>query len=338
MEKIAIDGPKAPIGFLPSVWKGIEYVNTHPGVLILPVLLDSFLWFGPRLSVSGLILPMIDSLTNPAADNPASDQMIAALQLIAQKFNLLSLLSFIPLFPPSLMAGAAPDQSPLGSPVVLPVNNWLLGVSAAGGLILLSLLIGSAYWVWAGSATQPAAWTARDAFGRWARTVLVMLMLSVSLLMLILVLLFPIMFFLSMVSMISPDVAGLISRLVLFLGGGFLFWVVLSVMFSIHGSVLYRDGVLPAVWNSISTSRWGYPTSVWIPLLLILLNFLASSVWSLAPTASWTGAVGVIGNAYTSSVVVLASMAYYIDKRRWISEVKVYLQSRLAGRTPPGAA
>ncbi|MBN2085043.1 MAG: hypothetical protein JW748_07435 [Anaerolineales bacterium] len=338
MEKITIDGPKTPIGFFSSVWKGIEYVNTHPGVLVIPVLLDAFLWFGPHLSIFTLVNPIIDSMTSSAISNPANVPMIEALKLAAEKFNLFSLLAFIPLVPPSLMSGALPDQTPLGNPLVLPLTNWLVVLLLAAGLIVCSLLIGSVYWVWAGGAARAEPWSWRDALGRWARTILMMFLMCTAFFMLTLVFILPILFIISMIALSAPEIGAILSQLFFFLGGGFVFWLILFFMFSMHGTVLYRDGVTAAVWNSVNTSRWMYPVSIWIPLLLILLNFLTSSIWSLAPDDSWAGAVGVLGNAYTSSVVVVASMAYYIDKRRWIDEVRTYLETRMAGKTPPGAA
>ncbi len=337
MEKITVDGPKAPIGFFPSVWKAIEYVNGHPGVLVLPVLLDGFLWFGPHISIGALLAPVIHSMTNAALANPANAAMIDAMKQAADKFNLFSLLAFIPLLPPSVMSGSLADQTPLGSPIVLPISNWMLVIPLAAGLIVISLLIGSAYLVWAGGATQNAAWPLKDALGRWARTVLVIGLLCAAFFILVLVFAIPILFLVSLVALAAPGIGAVLLQMVFFLGGGFLFWVVLFFMFSMHGTVLYRDSVPAAVWNSINTSRWMYPVSIWIPMLLVLLNFLASTIWSLAPLDSWAGAVGVLGNAYTGSVVVVASMAYYIDKRRWIDEMRTYLQTRISGKTPPGA-
>jgi hypothetical protein len=338
MEKITVDGPKLPIGFLSSLWKGIEFVNARPGVLLLPVLLDFFLWFGPHLSVYTLAKPIIDSMTAAAVSNSMNVSVIDAFQQSLAQYNLFSLLSFIPLFPPSLMAGSTPAQTPLGNPIVVPITNQVECLVLAAGLLLLSLLIGSAFWVWAGGTTQPTPWRFRDSFARWGRTVLVMILLCAAFLVLILAFLLPILFVISMIALVSPDIGAVLSQLFFFLGGAFLFWVILFFMFSMHGTVLFRDGVLAAVGNSINTSRWMYPVSIWLPILLIMLNFLASAVWSLAPDGTWAGAVGVLGNAYTSSVVVVASMAYYIDKRRWISEVRTYLQSRVADKVPPGAA
>jgi hypothetical protein len=334
MDKIAVDGPKPPIGFLSSLWKGIEFVNAHPGILIVPVLIDAFLWFGPHLSLLSLVNPLLESIGSALAANQVTPAMMDAIRQAAQTFNLFSLLAFIPLFPPSLMAGAAPGLTPLGTPIVIAVVNWWQALGLAPLLIAGSILIGSLYWLMAGKSTQAGRWTAGEWFGRWGRTVVVMLLLGASFLILILGITLPVLFIISMIGLVSIDVAGILSQLFFFLAGGFLFWVFLFFMFSIHGIILYRDGILQSIRNSVVTSRWLYPLSIWIPILLILLQYLLSMVWSLAGDANWTGAMGILGNAYTSSVIVTASMAYYIDKRRWISEIQSLLQSRLAAKPP----
>jgi hypothetical protein len=338
MEKIAIDGPKAPIGFLSSVWKGIEFVNGHPWIMTVPVFMDAFLWFGPHLSIASLLNPVLASVNLALATSQFNPAVMDTLRQAVGKYNLFSLLSIIPLFPPSLMAGVAPGQTPLGNPVVIPVINWWVCLGVVPVLIALSIGIGSTYWLFAGKAAQPGKWTPRDWLGRWTRAVIVMVLLCGSFLILTLAIAVPVLIIISLVGFISVDIAASLSQLFFFLGGGFLFWILLFFMFSIHGVILCRDGILQSIRNSIITSRWLYPLSIWIPIFLILLQYLTSMVWGLAGDTTWTGAVGILGNAYTSSVVVMASMAYYIDKRRWITEIQSFLQSRGAAPTPlPGA-
>jgi len=334
MDKIAIDGPRPPIGFLSSLWKGIEFVNAHPGIMVVPVLIDVFLWFGPHLSLVPLINPVLTSLNTTLAANQLNPTMMDALRQALEKYNLFSLLAFIPLFPPSLMTGAAPGQTPLGTPIIISLANWWQCLGIIPALIAVSILIGSLYWLLAGRSAQGAKWTRGDWLWRYSRTVIVMLLLCASFLILILGISIPVLFVISVIGVVSVDIASILSQLFFFLGGGFLFWVFLFFIFSVHGVILFRDGILQSIRNSVVTSRWLYPISIWIPILLLLLQYLISMVWGLAADANWSGAVGVLGNAYTSSVIVTASMAYYIDKRRWISEIQSQLQSRMAVKPP----
>lgn len=335
MDKITVDGPKMPIGFLASLWKGIEYVNAHPGILIFPVLLDAFLWFGPHLTIVNVMRTVFDWMASQAAADPNALTIITAAVQSLEKFNLFSLLSFIPLYPPSVLAATSPFQTPLGNPIVVPIGNGYLFLILLAGLPFISLLFGSVYWVFIGRAVKNGHWSIRDYLARWIRTVAVVVLLCVSFLVVILAFGFPILFLIWMIAGISPDIGGILAQAFIILGRSLVFWLVLFVMFSVHGTILFGDGVLGAIWNSLNTSRWLYPLSIWIPLLLIMLYFVSSSIWSLAPADNWAGAIGILGNAYTGSVVVSASMAYYIDKRRWIDEVKTYLQSRMAETLPP---
>ncbi|MBN1437939.1 MAG: hypothetical protein JW929_00895 [Anaerolineales bacterium] len=338
MDKILVDGPKAPIGFLSSLWKGVEFVNARPAVLVLPVLLDALLWFGPHLSIAALLSPLIDSLAAAVAADQVNAAVIDGLRQSAESFNLFSMLAFLPVFPPSLMAGTAPDQTPIGNPVVLTVGGWFEAAALGVVFLAISLMIGSLYWILAGGTARHGPLRVRDFVIRWARTCLTVVILCIAFAVLVAAFAVPAFIAISIVTVALPEAGVLLSNLLFFLGGGFLFWLVLFFMFSMHGTALFNDDLLPAVWNSVNTSRWLYPLSIWIPIMLMLVNYLAYSVWSLAPDDGWAGAVGVLGNAYTGSVVVVASMAYYIDKRRWISEVQTYLQSRMAGKNPPGVA
>jgi hypothetical protein len=334
MEKIGIDGPKPPMGFLSSLWKGIEFVNAHPAIMVVPVLIDAFLWFGPHLSLLPLVRPLLTSINSILSADQLSPAMMDSLNQAAQKYNLFSLLAFIPLFPPSLMAGAAPGQTPMGAPVVITIASWWECLGLIPVLIVISFLVGSLYWLMAGRSALPGKWTRRDWLGRYVRTVVVMALICVAFLIIILGISIPVLFVISLIGVASLDIAAILSQLFFFLGGGLLFWVFLFFMFSIHGIILFRDGILQSIRNSVVTSRWLYPISIWIPILLILLQYLVSMVWGLAGDANWSGAVGILGNAYTSSVIVTASMAYYIDKRRWISEIQSQLQARLAVKPP----
>lgn len=338
MDKLTIDGPKMPIGLMASLWKGIEYVNAHLGILVLPVLMDVFLWFGPRLSIVTIAQPLFEWMASKTPADPQAQASVNALIAAIKDFNLFNLLSLIPLYPPSIMADITPTASPLGTPVVFTIPGWTQFLLLTTGIGLFSMVFGSAYWMTAGWSLKIGAGSFREGVVRWIRTVAVVVVLCAAFLFTVIAVGGPLLLFLQEVPGISADIKAGIAQVIIILGGSLLFWLVLFVMFSVHGTILFGDGVRSAIWNSVNTSRWLYPVSVWIPILLIMLNLLLSMVWSLAPADNWTGAIGVLGNAYTGSVIVTASMVYYIDKRRWVSEVKQYLQSRMAGSMPPPAA
>ena len=99
----------APKGVIGCLAAGFEILGRNLGLLVIPVLLDLFLWLGPRLSVAPLVRGFVTVLkAQPALDPEMALQIEQAMQLLEQfgeQFNLLSLLSWLPLLhPPSLLA------------------------------------------------------------------------------------------------------------------------------------------------------------------------------------------------------------------------------------------
>jgi hypothetical protein len=337
MLKSGIEAPKAPIGFLASLWKGVGAVNSHPVLLLIPVLLDALLWFGPHLSILNIITPALRAMGSAVTSVQADPAILEFLRDYFTGFNLFTFLSFLPLFPPSIMAARMPSATPLGPPINVQISDPAVCIVTAASLVVFSICLGSIYWVAAGSATVEQRWTVREITSRWARTTGNMLVLVISFAIALLVALFVIFTFNQLISLFWPAGAALLIQLFLFAVGGIFFWLVLFMVFTPHGTVLFQDGLLRAIWNSIETARWIYPLSMWIPILMLVLNVIATSIWSLPDEKDWISVLSVLGNAYTSSVLVTASFVYYRDKRRWIGEVRALMQSQRATDTPPNS-
>jgi hypothetical protein len=335
MLKTGIETPKAPIGFLRSLWKGVEAVNAHLWLLLIPVGLDAFLWLGPRLSIAGLAYPWLAMLESTLRSAQNDTSFLIPLRQILADFNLFKLLSNLPLFPPSLMVDYMPTQSPLGAPVIYPVQDSLTALGLTLALVLASLFLGSGYWVMAGAALSGRSIRARDLFLRWLRTVAAVFLLLILSVCILVGGFFLSLMVSSLIGIFWVEGSIFLMQLFLFAFFGLLFWLVLFVVFTPHGIILHQDGILRAVWNSVETSRWIYPLSMWIPILYLILNMLLLGIWSLPAQTDWLCALGVLGNAYTGSVLVMASLIYYQDKRRWIDEVRILIQSHKAESLPP---
>ena len=53
------------MGIIDSVSDGYVTVNRRFEILLIPVILDLYLWLGPKLSVAGLIRQVADGLVTP---------------------------------------------------------------------------------------------------------------------------------------------------------------------------------------------------------------------------------------------------------------------------------
>ena len=140
-----------PLGVIGSLTAGFEMVGRHLWLISLPVLLDLFLWLGPRLSLVSLLQRSAAILrTQPMPDSTTARQFEQAMQLLMQfggQFNLLSLLSALPLLNvPSLLARHAPETvSPLGEPHIQLITS-VLGLMAWGVVLIpIGLVLGFLY-------------------------------------------------------------------------------------------------------------------------------------------------------------------------------------------------
>ena len=102
---------------LPGVWQtiaaGFDLTSKHLWLAILPIILDCFLWLGPRLSGR----PIIERLAAMMPADPAVGDLSAQLLALAPRTNLFTSLSIPLVGLPALMVGATPEKTPLTPPM-----------------------------------------------------------------------------------------------------------------------------------------------------------------------------------------------------------------------------
>jgi hypothetical protein len=140
-----------PLGVIGCLTAGFEVLSQNLGLMVLPVLLDLLLWLGPQLSVALLVrqfdaLMMMQPVPDPATARQV-EQAVQLLNLFGEQFNLLSLLSVLPLLNvPSLLAQRVPGiLSPLGESPVLWVKNGFALIGWGMVLVPVGLVLGFIY-------------------------------------------------------------------------------------------------------------------------------------------------------------------------------------------------
>src|SRR5574342_679452 len=135
-----------PPGVMGSLRAGFDAVASHVALILLPAVLDIFLWLGPRLSVNGLISPILTIIFNQArlSVTSATDlkqfaQTQTFISEMVARFNLLSLLGKLQVFPigvSSLLVQKIPLKTPLGAQQVVEVSSGSLFIGLSFLLIL----------------------------------------------------------------------------------------------------------------------------------------------------------------------------------------------------------
>jgi len=165
MEKLNINSEKRPIGVFASLMAGFDRIAGNPILIIPPLLLDLYLWFGPHLKISTLITQfMTDVYRTPGVESLNSEQLVflrESMTVLAERYNLFSNLSSVPagmpfniMFAilasfliglPSLMALRMPVTTPLGLPISYDLQDPALVVSLWLVFGLVGLGLGGLY-------------------------------------------------------------------------------------------------------------------------------------------------------------------------------------------------
>jgi hypothetical protein len=297
------------LSVIDTINRGFQVVNRRLWIIIVPILLDLFLWLGQRLSVD----PLMDQLVNSGYWNATGQQMIGGL---GKGMNLFSLLSFgLPSLLPFL--DTRPALFGNGESVVQISNGvnflvFFLGLGL-GGMLLTCLYL------------TPIAHSIRDSrfsaglVGRrvglnWLR------LLGFSAVLIAAGLVASIPFAaLAFLGVLGADGAVLLLGVVEIFG----LWVAFFLFFAMDSIMVSEAGPLRAIYNSFNVVRRNF----WSSLLLVIVTLLISQgmplAWKLLAASPWGLIVGIIGNAYIGTGLVAASMIFYLDRYgKWQSARK----------------
>jgi len=314
-----------PPRLIASLRAGFDTVATHIGLILFPVVLDLFLWFGPHYQLKTIFQAVIRQTSLlPRMDNAQMGDLIEASQefwkYMADHFNLASALRTFPIGIPSLMSSRFPVDTPLGQPVFEDLGG--LGGAVMGWLLftLIGLVFGSLYFssVSAAVANEPKALTlARDL---WAAVQSIIL--SISWLVLLIAVTLPAIFLLSLLALVSPGIAQFATILFTII----LAWVIVPLLFSPHGIFVYRQNAFLSLLTSVRLVRFILPGTGLFFLSILLLSQGLDLLWQVPPANSWFSLVGITGHAFITTALVAASFIYYRDAMRWVQD---FLQRKL---------
>jgi hypothetical protein len=321
---------------------GFQSVARRWWLILIPILLDSFLWLGPQVSVQNLAQEAIQTFEVELSALPAEgldewfDILAEALEEASARYNTLSTLRVGMLGVPSLLIwGGARLGSPsayeglwvsflrtinmsdmlltvpraeFAYPAVWQVQQqgtWLLLVF---GLSLLGIAIGSIYlttlWPNAeGDAERPPFWARVGKLGLRFLLFWLLRALVVALLGI------PFVFALALLNLMSPELALLFASITL----GLATWLSFYGTFVLASMVVNDATVLRAIWNSIGVVLRNFWPTLWLFILINLIGGGLTILWQQISHGAWTG-LAIVGNAYVGTSLIAASLLFYQDR------------------------
>ena len=331
------------MGVIESLNKGFQVVSRHWWLILIPILLDTFLWLGPQASIQNIVIETTESLEAELAGVPTEDMgewfliFREALQEAAARYNAFSMLRVAMLGVPSLIIwGGAHLSSPsiyeslwvsflrvtnmpdllisvsdadFGNAPVWQIpgqGSWLL---ASIGLTFVGVTIGSIYMtVIAQSLNDPtegwAFWPRAWKLGR--RFVLFWILRALALL----ILGIPFALTFALLMALNTGLALLFTSVAL----GMATWLSFYGSFVVAALVVNDAGVWRAILNSVNVVLRNFWPTLGLFVLINLIGGGLTILWQQLSRGSWWTWIAIAGNAYISSSLIAASLLFYQDR------------------------
>jgi hypothetical protein len=311
----------SPPRLIPSIIAGFNLVANNITIIIFPVILDIFLWLGPHLRIRELFLPAVNEMSKYMTELNSvqfKDYIgpVKELQLtLLERFNFFSGLHTFPIGVPSLLSSSLDTlKTPLGASTFIEVQSLAVMVMAGLYMLVIGLLAGSLYFYNAAriGSSPKQEFSTKEAFRQWVQV----LLLSVSLILLLILLIIPISLLFSTVLLLDPTVAQIIILIVSIL----VLWILFPLVFSTHGIYAKKQNLITSTLTSIRLVRFFLPGAGFYLLISVFIYQGMGIIWTMAPTDSWMIMVGIIGHAFTSSGLLVASFVYYNGGVKWMEE------------------
>ncbi len=302
-----------------SVSAGFRFLGKRVELLLIPVILDLFLWLSPRLSIAPLIQGFEQELLRSASTPDMPPDFLALMQQAVHELDVMTngvnlssaLVNQSLLHVPSLMAAL-----PIGG-----ATQAVRSISSAGvftlsliGLTVVGMWIGALYLntlarhlpLGEGDKTLSVREFIGVVFQHWLWLLLFVLGLGVALLLLSI----PIVAVILIMMAISPTLASGAMTL----ASGMTLALMFYMYFVVAGLILDNLTLSAAVWRSVLLVRYNF----WATLGFIGVTFLISvgfiQVWLVLVDYMANPVVlllAVLGNAYIGTGLAMSLLVFY---------------------------
>ena len=328
---------RRPLGALACVATGFEVVARNPELILVPLLLDLFLWLGPRLSVSPLLTSVKDLMSQLMATDvvlsETRDNYVLVMQLLeelSEGFNLFSSLNPGPLLGvPTLMPAHLSASTPMGQQPAVVVSSFFVMMAAIALLGAVGLGLNALYLRLVGNRvikeTEAPVPGPRTVWAVWRR------FLEFG------ILLYIVFFSASMAASFMASLLGLVSIMLAALVMAGLLSIALFIgvhlMFTIPGMVQLRRGLFQAMKESLLLTRSDFLNVVFLLGLIIVISRGLNFVWLLPEPDSWSTIVGLGGHAFVSTALTASLFVFYQERLRYLEAMKQIFAAK-ANETP----
>jgi hypothetical protein len=306
------------LGVIEALSAGLDAVLRHPWLLLIPVVMDLFLWVGPRLQAPGLYgyveptLRQMSTSTTSSETRYAAQELGKMIQHFFTQYNLFAWLSVALVGVPVINGGIeATLKLVTGSgPLVWQVNDagsylFMFALFTTAGLFIAAL-----FWTMlAGDVQRERVQAARlfqHSFEMWKQ----LLLLMVVVVSLALMSIFPLSMVMVTLSFFSVGLASFVPLLAM----GVVVWALLMCLFTPHGLALYHMSLSRAISTSILVVRANFAPTAGLLVIGIALTVGLGLLWESLAADSWLRLVAIAGIAIVGTGLIVASLLFYQNR------------------------
>lgn len=326
--------PDPPVSVIESLSQGFELTAGHLLLLLLPVLFDLMLWVGPRVSYQPLVevthhsfyeLWEIATAEQEIEGYTWEDFSESLTEMLGGEFE-----QYFPLvFLPSVIAGREAEPLPFGYvPQLWEIKTPLAWL----GLRVLSMVTGmslfSFYAFMIASEVNEQHVRLSQLLKQLPPIIIQLLVLAIIVPILLMIIFMP--FLILATGLLA--LWDVLSWIILMGGFVVILWVSLFGAFTVHAMLMNGRNLLLAIWDSVRVVQWNVSATMLLFMLVVLVNFALRLIWQLADAGSWLVVLGMIGNAFVSTGLIVATFVFFKDRYRYWQEMREALLAELKRR------
>lgn len=315
------------MGIIDTLSAGFDRTAKRLWLILLPVLLDIAIWVGPKLSLNKLAREAIALVPDAAELGSQYTQTVEMMRRwlteAGATTNVMAILSMRLLGLPSLTETLAPKALPFG--IVqrsIEIPTWLAFAGVVLLFTLISLLIGCFCLSLIAQDARDGemspvlagrcglAYALQVAWRSWLRLVTLVLVATLA----IIVVGSGVAMVSGLLAVLSVDLAGLTLNL---FGWGLLSlstYGAVIFFFTSRAIILDDMGILRSIWNALNVVHRSFLPAIGFILLISVLQTGLLYIWRMLAVSPAGTFIGILGNAYVSTGLIMASFIFYRDR------------------------
>lgn len=319
MEVTRIQNLPPPPGIMNSIRAGFDSIASHITAIFFPLLLNLFLWLGPRLRVTALFdsirADMIQIWQSGGISAKDIQSVMDMYDRVVPAFNVFWLLRTFPIGISSLPFARELSSTPIGDASIWQVS----GLS----LFLWIIFLTSIGWVGGALYFRQVAHIALINESNEYR--------PISVVKAILQTVFVSIFCLIILAITAPVISFallfllqlnmIVTSIVILLLSFFSMWIIVPIFFLPHGVFVKKENIFQTMVSSFQLTRFTLPNSSLFVLTIFLLAYGLNVLWSIPSEASWLTLFAIFGHSFVTTALLAGSFIYYRDMTAWVKTV-----------------